>query len=122
MGTLKNRLNETVLLSTQNTFKLLDKKIIAILAKFLCLTGPTNYLREDASLLLPLQTWQLSYFKKVVSLCRIPLDGFQELPYAYKAIRFIANGVTDDLLSSWLIILGNIGTYRKKAQETVTEP
>ena len=85
----------------------------------------TNYLREeDASLLLPLQTWQLSYFKKVVSLCRIPLDGFQELPYAYKAIRFIANGVTDDLLSSWLIILGNIGyigTYRKKAQETVTK-
>ena len=31
MGTQKNRLDETVLLSTQNTFKLMDKKIIAIL-------------------------------------------------------------------------------------------
>ena len=31
MGTQKNRLNETVLLSTQNIFKLMGKKIITIL-------------------------------------------------------------------------------------------
>ena len=30
LGTQKNRLTETVLLSIQNTFKLMDKKIIAI--------------------------------------------------------------------------------------------
>ena len=31
MGTQKNRLNETVLLSTQNMFKLMGKKIFTIL-------------------------------------------------------------------------------------------
>ena len=36
---LKNRLNETVLLSTQN-IKLMDKKIMAIYAEIFCLTDP----------------------------------------------------------------------------------
>ena len=31
MGTQKNRLNETVLLSTQNNVKLMDKKIFTVL-------------------------------------------------------------------------------------------
>ena len=39
VGTLKNRLNETVLLSTQNMFKLSYMKIIAILCIKNCLSG-----------------------------------------------------------------------------------
>ena len=39
MGTQKNRLDETVLLSTQNMFKLMNKKIIITLHFFFCLTG-----------------------------------------------------------------------------------
>ena len=42
MGTQKNRLDETVLLSSQNTclFKLMEKKIIAILRKLYLLNWP----------------------------------------------------------------------------------
>ena len=41
MGTQKNRLDETVLLRTQNTcLNLMNKKIISTLRYFLCLTGP----------------------------------------------------------------------------------
>ena len=42
MGTQKNRLNKTVLLGTHNTmFKLIDKKLMKLLLKKVCLTGPT---------------------------------------------------------------------------------
>ena len=34
MGTQKNRLNKAILLSTQNTFNLMDKKINAVLRSF----------------------------------------------------------------------------------------
>ena len=40
MGTQKNHLDEAVLLSTQNMFKLMGKKIITILHLKNCLTGP----------------------------------------------------------------------------------
>ena len=40
MGTQKNRLDETVLLSTINMFKLMDKKIITILRKLFLLNWP----------------------------------------------------------------------------------
>ena len=36
VGTQKNRLNETVLLSAQNMLKLVGKKIITIYAQFFC--------------------------------------------------------------------------------------
>ena len=36
------QINETVLLSTQNMFRLLSKKIIAILRSKFCLTGPMD--------------------------------------------------------------------------------
>ena len=41
MGTQKNRLDETVLFEhTKQKFKLMDKKTIAILRNFICLTSP----------------------------------------------------------------------------------
>ena len=43
MGTEKNRLDETVLLSIQNMFKLMDKKIIAILRKLFLLNWPYGH-------------------------------------------------------------------------------
>ena len=38
VGTQKNRLNETVVLSTQNMLKLMGKKINTILSFFVCLS------------------------------------------------------------------------------------
>ena len=43
MGTQTNRLNETVLLSTQNMFKLMGKEKNAILSHKLSLSGYVNY-------------------------------------------------------------------------------
>ena len=40
MGTQKNRLNEKVLLSAENTLKLIDKERNTILLSKVCLTGP----------------------------------------------------------------------------------
>ena len=51
MGTQKNRLNETVLLSTQNTFNLMDKKITAILHKFVLLNWPYGTLISACKLI-----------------------------------------------------------------------
>ena len=44
MGTQKNRLNETVLLGTQNMLRLVGKKKITIL-HLCCSTGPMEYVR-----------------------------------------------------------------------------
>ena len=44
VGAKKNRLNETVLLSTQNTFKLMGKKIIKFYANKISLSGLMSYL------------------------------------------------------------------------------
>ena len=55
MGTQKNRLDETVLLGTQNTFKLMDKKRNAILLKLFLLNWP---------------------YDGVVKLCQLVLEHF----------------------------------------------
>ena len=42
VGAEMNRLNEMVLFSTQNMFKLMDKKIIKILHSKFCVSGSTS--------------------------------------------------------------------------------
>ena len=51
MGTQKNRLNETVLLSTKHMIKLMDKKIITILHNFFVLNWPYESIRCKNNLL-----------------------------------------------------------------------
>ena len=46
VGTQKNCLNETVLLSTQIMFRLLDEKIIAFLRSKIWLTGPMSGMHD----------------------------------------------------------------------------